>query len=281
MTWKFRILYVSCLMLLAFQTSFADPQEKLFKTPEDAAEALSLAVQTQDRAALKELFGSDLSKIDGMNSDELTATVMKLMALFQEGWSLSTAQTHDKIIRLGHEGWGFPVPIVRGDAGWHFDTAEGNEEILNRRVGRNELLAIETCRLMIQAQKKYRDEDLNKNGTADYASKFLSEEGKRDGLYWSKSGDDVSPLEQMFENPNAFSNAITSKQSWFGYNFHLEPNKDKFTIFARPAAYQTTGVMTFICNEQGQVYEKDLGKDADSSPVVLDKESWYLVDEQI
>ena len=184
----------------------------------------------------------------------------------------------EKILRVGKNGWTLPLPLVKTDAGWRFDVAKGKEEMTNRRVGYNELSAIEACKAYVAAQDEYFRLDRNSNGLREYARRFISTPGTHDGLYWPPENQaDISPLDGFAEDANLASRSGEKPEPYDGYYFRILTAQGPaapggafsylinghmiagHAMIAWPAAYGDSGVETFICGENGVVYQKDLG----------------------
>lgn len=230
-----------------------------FPTPEDAARALGEAIRRSDRKALQALFGPRFTQLEAPDPAERAQAMQRLIRLYQEGWSLSTNQGGDRVIRLGAEGWSFPVPMTKTAKGWQFDTEAGLEEVANRRVGRNELALIETCRLLMKAQSLYHQSQ------SQYTVKLASTEGQKDGLYWPATGEQLSPLAQTFGDVATFASSRQKGAAWYGYYFDVRLTPQGYLITAWPQRYLDTGVMSFACDQSGQLYEQDLGPEAGAS----------------
>ncbi len=185
--------------------------------------------------------------------------------------------TATKILRVGKNGWTLPLPLVKTDAGWRFDVAKGKEEMTNRRVGYNELSAIEACKAYVAAQDEYFRLDRDSNGLREYARRFISTPGTHDGLYWPPENQaDISPLNGFAEDANLASRSARSRNLTTAITSASSPRKGRrrlaapsylinghmlagYAMVAWPAAYGDSGVKTFICGENGVVYQKDLG----------------------
>ena len=257
-----------------------------FSTPEQAMKALVDAAKAKDRAALSAIFGSNaMQKLlsgdevqDNHEMDEFAASVEKSAKLEKVNDAKFT-------LTLGENNWPFPIPIVKEGNEWRFDTQAGTEEVLNRRIGENELSAILSCRAYVLAQWQYfTNEDEDNDGVAEYAQKFVSSPGKRDGLYWETvEGEKPSPLGSLVAGARAEGygrkdNVSAPKHApYHGYYFkiltrqgaHAPGGKYNYIIngnmiagyalVAYPDKWGSSGVMTFIVNQQGRVYEKNLG----------------------
>jgi len=206
---------------------------------------------------------------------------------------------------VGDDEWPVPIPLVKEAGGWRFDTAAGREEILNRRIGRNELHAIAVVRGIVDAQEEYADADPTKSGVRQYAQRILSSQGQRDGLYWPvKEGEEESPLGELVAAAvkEGYGGADTSKPvPYHGYYFRLLKEQGKsapggaksylkdgkltggFGVVAWPADYGNSGVKTFIVNQRDLVFEKDLGPDTEKLAAAITAydpdASWEPVEE--
>ena len=262
----------------------APATQQSFATPEDAARALIAAVKTGAADKVVGFFGADGKQLVD-SSDPVAAKRRRdvFKVAVAERWRLVDDPKGGKILTIGNEDWPFPVPLVKGDRGWHFDPAAGKEEILARWIGRNELSAIAICRTYVAAQKIYAQKGHDGLAPGLFAKTFRSDQGKQNGLYWPAArGEKRSPLgdllaqaaeERGATNPNAAPSPL------HGYFFKIltaqgpsAPGGAKdyvvngqmsggFAMVAWPAQYDVTGVMTFVVNQDGIVQEKDLGRD--------------------
>ena len=184
----------------------------------------------------------------------------------------------EKILRVGKNGWTLPLPLVKTDAGWRFDVAKGREEMIDRRVGYNELSAIEACKAYVAAQEEYRRLDRDGNGLREYARRFISTPGTHDGLYWPPENQaDISPLDAFAEDAGLARRSGEKPEPYNGYYYRILTAQGPeapggafsylinghmiagYAMVAWPAQYGDSGVKTFICGENGIVYQKDLG----------------------
>ncbi len=205
-----------------------------------------------------------------------------------EQWHLEDAAPNRKTLVIGNEDWPFPVPLVKEKSGWRFDTAAGMEELIARRIGRNELAAIATVRAYVTAQRHYAEQAHDGNPAGVHAAKFASDPGKENGLYWpTKTGQKRSPLGDLVAQAAAEGRAVGGDRSqpspFHGYYFKIltaqgsaAPGGTKqyvvkglmsggFALVAWPAQYDVTGVMTFVVNQDGIVHENDLGPETDAA----------------
>jgi hypothetical protein len=206
---------------------------------------------------------------------------------FREQWHLEDATPTQKTLVVGNENWPFPVPIVKAADGWRFDAAAGKEELLARRIGRNELDAIATVRAYVTAQRRYAEQGHDGKPAGLYATKFQSDPGKQNGLYWPTTrGQKRSPLgdvvAQAAEEGRPLGADRTKPTPFHGYYFKILTGQGAaaaggaksylvkgemsrgYALVAWPAQYDATGVMAFIVNQDGAVREKDLGPDTDA-----------------
>ena len=220
---------------------------------EDAAKALYAALRNKDQNALLAMFGPDLKRVQEADPAQRAATRARLAQLFKENWSLSTAFDGSRIIRLGYEGWSFPVPLTKSQSKWQFNTPAGIEEIANRTVGRNEIVTMETFSLLNDCQAAFKA----KNGK--FTDKIVSTTGSQDGLYWPANGGEKSFLAQRIGDTANFTTKRIKGAPWFGYYYNLNLTSDGYVVSAWPANYGQSGVMSFWTDASGRIYEKDLG----------------------
>lgn len=255
-----------------------------FASPEEAVQSLMTSVKAGDLNALVALFGEEGRTLVA-SSDAATGRRNQAVFLAAAGeqWRLEDRGPDTKELIVGNEDWPFPIPLVRVPEGWRFDAAAGAEEVLDRRIGRNELAAIETCRAYVAAQHAYAREGHDGKPAGVYARRFNSETGRHNGLYWpAVRGEARSPLGDLVAGASQDGYDLASRQSpspFNGYLFriltaqgaaakggardYLEGTEltGGFGLIAWPATYDATGVMTFIVNGDGEVFEKDLGAD--------------------
>jgi len=257
----------------------AAPQRS-FATPQEAGQALVDACAHNDTTALLDLFGPAGRDIV-VSGDPAEDTRGRAEFARRAGEKLAVEQDKSYPDRatliVGENDWPFPVPLVRTGGQWRFDAARGRVEILARRIGRNEMNAIEVCRGYVEAQMQYAARDRARDGVLQYAQKIISSPGKTDGLYWEGESENLVP--KSFADAAAALLAAQGKKPvpYHGYYFHIlkaqgpeAPGgaadyvvKGKmiggFALVAYPALYRNSGVMTFIVNYEGKVLQKDLG----------------------
>lgn len=252
--------------------------EQTFSTPQEAAQALVNASANNDTDALLKLFGpAGRSIVVSGDAESDKAGRADFARMAKEKLTIDQVHADRAEIVVGEQAWPFPVPLVRREGKWMFDSAKGKVEVLARRVGANELNAIDVCRGYVEAQMKYAERDREQHGVLEYAERILSTPGKHDGLYFEGESDQLVP--KSFADAAAVMLAAQGKkpQPYHGYFFHVlkaqGPAADGgatdylvkghmmggFALVAWPAEYGISGVNTFIVNHQGVVYERDLG----------------------
>jgi Protein of unknown function (DUF2950) len=253
---------------------------KIYKTPEDAVESFASAVAANDDARMKVIFGAEVMDLFSGTKLQRLETYRLLTLLTEERWALASTEDGSRIVRLGLEGWPLPVPLVKTDDGWQFNASEGIDELLNRAIGRNELMTIETCEQIFVAQKEFFNLDTDGDGVKVYASRFRSSPGHKDGLFWKvELGEPLSPLQKALADSWRFAQGHVKGAPWWGYQYrafdrqgssaeggaftYLVDGKQTkgYALVAYPANYGRTGVMTFLMNQDGKVFQKDLGED--------------------
>ena len=252
--------------------------QQVFKSPEEAAAALAAAVKSGVKKDMLKVFGPDGEDIISSGDEVSDAGYReKFTAAYDAAHAISMEGDKMAVMILGPHDFPFPVPLVRRKTGWEFDTDAGRQEILYRRIGRNELNAIETCLAFVDAESEYADKDRGA-GPGVYAQRIVSSEGKRDGLYWPSSTGDESPLGELAAKASAEGYKVGSGPApYHGYYYRILTRqgshaaggeldyvvKDKmiggFALVAYPAEYGNSGVMTFLVNHVGTVFQKNLG----------------------
>jgi hypothetical protein len=285
-----RVLACAWLARLASSATAAGQTatQRTFAAPEDAARALADAVRAGNLEALLAIFGPEGRELIA-SSDPATARMNRQVfsVAAREQWRFEDATATRKTLVVGYENWPFPVPLVKGADGWRFDTDAGREEVLARRIGRNELEAIATCRAYVTAQKRYAQQGHDGMPAGVHAVKFQSDPGKENGLYWPVArGQKRSPLgdlvAQAAEEGRPLGNDRPKPTPFHGYYFKIltaqgaeAPGGAKnyvvkgemsrgFALVAWPAQYDVTGVMTFMVDQDGIVREQDLGPHTDA-----------------
>ncbi len=270
----------AALLVIALPASAA---QKSFASPEEGITALVEAVRANDQPGLRAILGPGGGKL--INSGDAVADQRSREA-FLKAYGDANKLVRDggprATLVIGRDEWPMPIPLVQAGSGWRFDTKRGEKEILARRIGRNELSAIQVCLAIVDAEREYAARDLDGDGIPEYAPKFVSAPGRRDGLYWETSvGEPPSPLGPLlaaaasegYAGPDArplspyhgYYYKILTKQgkdaSGGSYDYFVNGKMiGGLAVIAYPARYGASGVMSFMVNHDGVVYEKNLGK---------------------
>ncbi len=252
-----------------------------FTTPDQAVEALVAATRADDLKTMLAILGPGSKDIiSSGDSVADNASRDKFVASYEQKHSLEAGTAGSMILHIGADDWSMPIPIVRKGNSWGFDIGKGKQEILKRRIGRNELRVIDVIDAYVDAQHEYASKDCSGGGKVEFAQRFISSPGSRDGLYWeAKEGEQQSPLGPLIAQAAKEGYTAEGNLSPFhGYIFkilkgqgkHAEGGpyryvvKDKmilgFALVAYPAEYGNSGVMTFVVNQEGNIFEKNLGK---------------------
>jgi hypothetical protein len=288
---------ITVLALSAAPSAWAEPA-KTFASPEEGAAALVAALEANDDKALLVIFGSDAADLVQEGSDPLVAASRKDIATqAKKKLSIEGADSGTAVIEVGEQGWPSPVPLVKDGSGWRFDAAAGREELLARRIGKNELLAIALAGDYLDTQADYASVDRDGDGVREYAQRLVSTPGKQDGLYWEATdGADESPFgvaldDALAPNPDApyggYMWRILTAQGpnapGGAYSYVINGNMIAgFALVGTPADHRQTGVMSFIVSNNGKIYQKDLGSkglDVVKDMAAFDPDaSWTLIE---
>lgn len=258
--------------------------EQRFASAEEAMNAVVTAAKAKDTNTLHSIFGPERRGLASADAVQAADAFDKFVNRLTEKVELVRVSDSKVTIQLGADGWPFPIPLVKEDGRWFFDTAAGREEILNRRIGMNELGAIRVCRAYVDAQREYASEDRDDDEVLSYAQRLRSAPGKHDGLYWhAEAGEELSPFGPLIaqakeEGYRRETKIMTDVQSPYrGYYFKILTKQGRhapggkysyvinghmiagFAFVAWPAQWGNTGVMTFIVNQRGKVFQKNLG----------------------
>ena len=229
-----------------------------FASPEEAANALIAVAKRGSLDDLLKIFGPEASAlVEGADPQMARRNRQVFVAAAAQGWRLEDNGADSKVLIIGDESWPFPVPLVKAGNRWSFDTAVGVEEVLDRRVGRNELAVIQVCRTYVVAQQVYASRGHDGKPAGLFATALRSDPGKQNGLYWPAArGEKRSPLGDLIVQA-----AEDDNSPFHGYRFKMLKSADAsgVALVAWPATYQSTGVMTFVVNQDGIVRQKDLG----------------------
>ena len=272
----------AAVLLLAIPLATFAAEQKTFATPEAAVDALMAALKADDDAAIIAIFG-DAHKDLVVTVDKAanTATRAKIAGAMQTMRVLQDSGADRRIVLIGDQAWPLPIPLVRDKGAWRFATEQGVDELINRRIGDNERNAITVLRAYVDAQRQYASRDRDGDDVLQYAQKLGSTPGKQDGLYWpdnaSKDGE-RSPFGPLVAESAASLKGHKEGDPYRGYYFKILTRQGKsapggaynyiingrmiagFAMVAYPAQYGDSGIMSFIINQNGRVYEKDLGR---------------------
>jgi Protein of unknown function (DUF2950) len=275
--------------------------QQSFSSAEAAASALAEAVRSGAKSDMLKVLGAEGDDIID-SGDEVADKIAreKFLATYDAKHAVKVDGKSGTLI-LGADDFPFPIPLIRAEAGWQFDAVAGRQEVLYRRIGRNELDTIQTLLAIVDAEHEYADKDRGE-GLGVYAQRIVSSPGKKDGLYW-QSGDDESPLGELAAKASAEGYASSSEpQPYHGYYYRILTRQGQsapggamsyvvngkmiggFALVAYPADYGNSGIMTFIVGHDGTVYQRDLGEDTETrakSLAAFDPDNmWKKVDTQ-
>jgi hypothetical protein len=276
------LLVLASATLMTAQQSQQQPVERTFASPQEAAKALVDAAAKDDTAALLKLFGpqgTDIVQSGDADEDKASRADFTRRANEKMDVQIEPSNPSRAMIVIGNDNWPFPVPLLRTKSSqWHFDSARGRTEILARRIGRNELVAIDVCRGYVEAQMDYASHDYDHNGVLDYARHLVSTPGHQDGLYWEGEPGNLIPKDFADAADAISAGGVTTKRRpYHGYYFHILTAQGAdapggahsyvvqgkmiggFALIAYPAEYGVSGIKTMIVNQNGIVYERDLG----------------------
>ncbi len=277
----------TCALVLAlFATGCTQhTQPEAFATPDAAVDSVITALRADDNKQLSRILGSDAKELlaSGDPIDDASSR-QEFLEQFEEQHRLVPDESGNSVtLEVGKSQWPMPIPIMQNIDGWRFDTAAGMDELLNRRIGRNELDTIETCLALNDAQVEYFQLNPNNSPVPEFSRKIVSSKGSRDGLAWpTADGEPMSPLGELAAEAADEGYAATGKGGpYHGYRFRIltaqgdfasggrmsyltgDRLTQGFAIVAYPAQYGNSGIMTFIMNQQGIVFERDLGEDTE------------------
>jgi hypothetical protein len=294
------------LFALAFPGMAAAKDAKVYDSPDAAAAGMIAALQAGTRDAITDVLGDQHN--DQLFTDDEAAereNRKKALAAAQEKMSLRDDGEGQRTILIGNQEWPVPFPIVKGDKGWSFDTDDGIYELLARRIGADELAAIGALNALVAAQQDYQAVDQDGDEVLEYAQKLVSTPGKHDGLYWDTDPNTNAPASPLLAFVTAQGGYLAGRDQGDpvrGYDFRILTRQGEgapggrydyvingnmiggFGAIAAPSEYGVTGVMTFIVNQQGKVYQKDLGEDTDLAAAALQSydldSSWTLTQDK-
>ncbi len=293
------------LALLMLRAAAAD--EQTFAAPQDAVNALVAAATNHDTNALHAIFGPEGHALISPDAVQTTEAFKMFVQRLAEKVQLATNSDSNVTVEIGADGWPFPIPLVKRGGQWFFDTAAGKQEILARRIGMDETGAMNVCSAYVAAQREYASQDRLGDGVLAYAQFLHSTPGTHDGLFWptKQPGEELSPLgplvaQARVEGYHRTAKMLNDEQApYHGYYFKILTRQGKhapggkydyiingrmiagFALVTWPAEWGNTGVMTFIVNQQGKVYQKNLGaktaKIASAMTTYDPDDTWTLV----
>jgi hypothetical protein len=266
----------------------AGPHQRTFASPGEAVQALVGAVKAGDMEALASILGPEGR--DLISSGDAVADKQgreRFVRSYEESNTLQRPTETKAVLVIGQDQWPLPIPVVKEGETWRFDPAVGKEEILSRRIGRNELSAMQVCLAYVDAQREYARVPREGDGLLTYAMKFRSDKGQKNGLYWrTKQGEALSPLGVLVANAKAEGysrkTSVGTPSPYHGYLYRILTAQGPdapggaydyvvngkmiggFALVAYPAQYGVSGVMTFIVNHEGVMYQKDLRRDTET-----------------
>ncbi len=299
-----KLAAVAVLLTACFPThSMAQQQgQKTFSSAEDASAALVMATQSNDEKAMLDILGTDGNQIVSSGDEtEDASSRANFVQSYQEMHRLVKEPDGTTILYIGAENWPTPIPLMNNGNSWYFDTEAGKKEILYRRIGKNEMSAIDVCQELVQAEKGYHSTEHK-----EYARKIFSEEGQHSSLYWKAAEGEVqSPIGPLVawavaeDHTMSQDGALTPYRGYFfriltrqgvhgpgGAKNYVVNGKmtGGFAFVAYPAEYRSSGVMTFIVNEDGVVYQKDLGNKTEVLAKAMKEynpnSSWQIAEEK-
>jgi hypothetical protein len=258
--------------------------ERLFSSPDEAINVLKKATEAKDQSAFQEIFGPEFAEVQTGDPVQDASNAQRFAVAIAQSCN-QVKESDDRItLEVGTNDWPMPIPLVKVAGRWHFDTAAGKEEIINRHIGKDELCAIGVCRAYVAAQRQYfsLNPDPNSQGEAAYALKFKSSPGKKDGLYWpAAENEPASPFGPLVAEAHAEGYHLhkgAGSHPFHGYYFRIlirqgeaAPGGEKdylshgkliggFALVAYPERWDQSGIMTFIVNQDGKVFQRNLGE---------------------
>jgi hypothetical protein len=276
------LIPVTLFLLWAASSSHAQTMPyRSFSSPETAVKSLVAAIRANDTQKMLAILGPGSKELIFSGDDVAdSAGREKFIKAYDRMNKLQKVSSDRVTLCIGNDNWLLPIPIVKSGEMWVFDAEQGKQEILNRRIGRNELNVMDVLHAYTDAQHEYASRDCGGGGVVEFAQKLISTQGRHDGLYWEvKKGEKESPLGPFIARAAKEGYADADISPFHGYYFKILKGqgehaqggeyeyvvKDKmllgFALVAYPAEYGNSGIMTFIVNQEGIIYEKDLGKD--------------------
>lgn len=279
-----RIILALAVPALAVSQTLRAADQEAFASPQEAVNALATAAENHDTNSMHAIFGPEGHQLVSPDAVQAAEAYQMFVKRLSEKIGMTTNADSSISLQIGNDAWPFPIPLVNQGGQWHFDTIAGKQEILNRRVGMDELGAIDVCQTYVQAQREYASQDRMGDGVLAYAQSLRSTPGKKDGLYWPAQPDEpLSPLGPLIAaaRGEGYQHTVRmlNEQSapYHGYYFRILTRQGGhapggkydyiingrmiagFALVAWPAEWGNTGAMTFIVNQQGTIYQRNLG----------------------
>jgi hypothetical protein len=292
------------ILLGASSDSYAaEMKQKSFCSPEEAVKSLVAAIRAHDTEEMLAILGPGSRELISSGDEAADRTGReKFLKAYEQMNTLQQESAEKMTLCVGKDNWPMPIPVMKKGSAWVFDIRKGKQEILNRRIGRNELRVIDVLHAYVDAQHEYATKDCRGGGKVEFAQRLISTEGSRDGLYWeSKVGEAESPLGPLVALAAKEGYANPDLQPFHGYYFKILKGQGKhadggpynyvvrgkmilgFAIVAYPAEYANSGVMTFMVNQEGIIYQKNLGKNtrriAEAMKIFNPDKTWRKVGE--
>lgn len=296
------IVVTAWILFVSTSALSAAPDRKAYASPEAAVDDFVAAIRNYNLEALLKIFGGEARRLFVSEDPVADENLRKdFLRLYDQNHELMPGGESTMTLLTGTDLWPLPIPLVKSNEGWTFDTEAGIDEIVNRRIGRNELSAIQTCLATGDAQREYFRRDHDGDGILEYAQAFRSSLGLQDGLFWPVAGGEPeSPIGELVARA-ADEGYGPADTAYHGYRYRLLTSQGLaapggaydyivrgnqiggFAIVAFPAAYGDSGVMTFMLSHEGVVYQKDLGEKTEAEARKLrsfDPQGWTKVDEK-
>ena len=291
--------FLVCLVSEVMATPLANQSD--FDSPTTAVEAFQAALEKDNIEALLKIFDPKFKQeLIGGDPAAFQHDRQQVLSAMQDTWELRDDGDDRKVLIIGPDAWPFPFPLVKSGNRWRFDTESGIEEVIQRRIGENELNAIAMCGEYLEAQLKYAEKDRDGDEVLEYAQQITSSPGQKNGLYWpSEDGQDVSPFGPLVADARGYLQGRKPGDPYKGYYFMILTRQGEkqpggrydyiingnmiagFGLISYPADYGNSGIMSFVCNHQGKVFQADLGKNtaliARGIDVYDPNEIWGLV----
>lgn len=259
----------------------AETEQRVFAAPAEAVRALVAAMRTENLEEMAALFGPGGRELLSSGDDVADRRGReRFLQAYEQGYSLQEQSPDRMVLVLGSRNWPLPIPLVRKGDAWLFDAQEGKQEVLNRRIGRNELHVIEVLHAYVEAQHEYATRDCMGGGRVEFAGKLASSPGQRDGLYWEAGeGEKESPFGPLIARATREGYPDADLSPFHGYYFRILKGQGShaaggaygymvndrmllgFALIAYPAEYGNSGIMTFMVNQEGTIYQKNLGEE--------------------